>query len=91
MPKSKLSEQEKEARKEQLANETKEEKFKRIAQPRLKRAIKDINRVIKMVKSSAYAYDEETATKIKEAVFDAYEKLESAIDGNTDAEEELEL
>ena len=56
-------------------NETKEEKFKRIVEPRAKKIIYELNRVEKMASQPSYDITDVDAQKVFDAVTEAYESF----------------
>lgn len=69
--------------KNQLKNETKEQKFVRVAQPIFYRAIKQINRLSKMVGSPVYATNFNTVNSMTETLHNAVNQITSRFNPST--------
>ena len=78
----KLTEEQKTARNEFLANEPIADRTKRVVNPRIKRTLRDIDVLIGVVKSPRYNFTEEQKTKLLELVAERYNLLESAFNGS---------
>lgn len=64
-------------------NETKHDKFKRLATQRVNRAIELINRIENLSNTNNYNYDEEDARKIINALEVALKQLRSSFSSNS--------
>lgn len=70
-----------------MSNETPNQKFKRVANPRLKTIIKYTRLVTKMVKSPAYAWDDKDKEKILTAIESEISNLVNAFDSKNETKD----
>lgn len=86
----KLSDVEREARKAVLKSEAKDVKFRRVVQPRVRKAVKSIKNIICCF-GSGYTYTEAEATVIVEALLKAIQLVEAASQKKQGPEDSFKL
>ena len=79
-----LSDAEKEARKAALASETKDAKFRRLANHRVPRAVKAIKAIAHLANRSSYTWTQEQFDKIFDALDEALKIAIDRFQGNKD-------
>ncbi len=88
--KKKMSEAERAARKEALKNEPKDVKFRRVIQPRVRRALRALKQ-ISFCFGAGYKYTPDEAKSVVEALFKAVGRVEDASKKKQDGEEAFKL
>ncbi len=70
--------------------ETKEQRFARIANPRLKKAVAHLRNVAKMGKANAYAVSTDDLEKIKDRLYEEVDNVVTSLESKTKESKEIE-
>ena len=70
-------------------NESKRDRFMRVAEPRVKNAIKAMNLIAACGNKATYDYAPEDVDRIQNVLVDAYKRIEAAFSGKATGEPEF--